>query len=97
MGPVKQYTGEPVDAPLEVRVYPGADGSFLLYEDDGRSFAYRTGEWMGMELAWHDTRRTLTAKLARGSKLLSARDLEVRVGDRTGRARFAGRTLEVKL
>ena len=37
MGPVKQYTDEPVDAPLDVTVYPGADGAFTLYEDDGKT------------------------------------------------------------
>src|SRR5262249_11958401 len=35
MGPVRQYTGEEVDGPLSLRVYPGADGRFQLYEDDG--------------------------------------------------------------
>ena len=56
-GPVKQYVDEPVDAPLSVVVYPGADGIFLLYEDDGRSFAYRKGAWMGLEMAWRDRDR----------------------------------------
>ena len=28
MGPVKQYTDEPVDGPLTLQVYPGADGAF---------------------------------------------------------------------
>jgi alpha-glucosidase (family GH31 glycosyl hydrolase) len=97
MGPVKQYTGEQVEGPIEVRVYPGANGSFLLYEDDGRSFDYRKGEWMGIELAWNDTRRTLSAKLAKGSKMLGKRELEVKVGDRSKRAVFEGRAIEVKL
>src|SRR5215469_4196273 len=30
-----------VDEPLALTVYPGADGSFNLYEDDGASFNYR--------------------------------------------------------
>ena len=51
MGPVKQYTSEKVDGPLTVTVYPGANGSFLLYEDDGSSFNYRKGEWMGLQMA----------------------------------------------
>lgn len=38
MGPIKQYVDEPVDAPLSVTIYPGADGAFELYEDDGRTF-----------------------------------------------------------
>ena len=39
---------EQVDGPLTVTVYPGADGSFELFEDDGRSFEYRRGDWMGI-------------------------------------------------
>ena len=54
MGPVEQYTGETVDGPLTLRVYPGADGRFLLYEDDGISFGYRKGDWMGIDMAWDD-------------------------------------------
>jgi len=47
---LKQYTDEKIDDPLELHVYPGADGSYLLYEDDGKSFNYRRGEWMGIEM-----------------------------------------------
>ena len=35
MGPVKQYTDEPVEGPTTLCVYSGADGHFMLYEDDG--------------------------------------------------------------
>src|SRR5260370_26347432 len=34
LGPVKQYTGEPVGEPLTSSIYPGADGGFLLYDED---------------------------------------------------------------
>jgi dienelactone hydrolase len=37
LGPVKQYTEEVVDAPLTFVIYPGADGSFTWYEDDGKT------------------------------------------------------------
>jgi alpha-glucosidase len=44
MGPVLQYTGQwPPDA-LHLHIYPG-DGESLLYEDDGHSMAYRSGEF----------------------------------------------------
>ena len=46
MGPVKQYADEPSDEPTTLVVYPGADGTSMLYEDDGISFAHRRGEWM---------------------------------------------------
>jgi alpha-glucosidase (family GH31 glycosyl hydrolase) len=70
LAPVRQYTNEKVDGPLEIRIYPGADGSFLLYEDDGRSFNYRKGEWMGIRLEWNDAHRILKLKLASGSLML---------------------------
>jgi hypothetical protein len=59
-----------VDQPLSISIYPGADGSFLLYEDDGRSFNHRKGEWMGARLIWNDASRTLTLTLAPGSRML---------------------------
>jgi alpha-glucosidase/alpha-D-xyloside xylohydrolase len=70
LGPVKQHTDERVDQSLSISIYPGADGSFLLYEDDGRSFNYRKGEWMGTRLIWNDASRTLTMTLAPGSRML---------------------------
>jgi alpha-glucosidase (family GH31 glycosyl hydrolase) len=67
--PVRQYVNEPVEGPLTLTVYPGSDGSFLLYEDDGITFDYRKGDWMALALAWSDTERTLTVELARGSRI----------------------------
>jgi alpha-glucosidase (family GH31 glycosyl hydrolase) len=98
MGPLKQYTAEQVDGPLEIAVYPGADGSFLLYEDDGSSFNYRKGEWMGIQMSWSDARKALSLRLASGSKMLSPgeRELRVRVGDATKPAVFDGHNLEVR-
>jgi alpha-glucosidase/alpha-D-xyloside xylohydrolase len=95
-GPVKQYTAEKVDGPLTVAVYPGADGSFLHYEDEGNGFAYRKGEWMGLDLAWADARKTLSVRLARGSKVMGRRELEVKMGDATKRVAFEGRPVQVR-
>jgi alpha-D-xyloside xylohydrolase len=60
MGPLVQYVNEKPDAPLEVRVYPGADGSFTLYEDEGDSYRYEKGAYSTISLAWNDTAKTLT-------------------------------------
>lgn len=70
LGPVRQHTGENSDQPLSIAIYPGADGSFLLYEDDGLSFNYRKGEWMGTRLTWNDASRMLTLTLAPESRML---------------------------
>jgi hypothetical protein len=100
LGPVKQYTGEKVDGPLTLHIYPGANGAFTLYEDDGQTFNYRQGEWMGIQMAWNDSRRRLTLRLAPGSQMLPPlqRKIEVRlVPDKTTRTViFEGRAVEVQ-
>jgi alpha-glucosidase (family GH31 glycosyl hydrolase) len=97
-GPLKQYTGEKVEGPLEISVYPGADGRFLLYEDDGSSFRYQQGEWMGIQMAWNDKRKSLTLRLAPGSRMMSAtkREIRVKIGGATRQAVFDGQNLEIR-
>jgi alpha-glucosidase/alpha-D-xyloside xylohydrolase len=97
MGPVKQYTGEKVDEPLTMQVYPGANGGFLLYEDAGNGFEYRKGEWTGIQMAWNDARRTLSMRLAPGSRVGQAsRPVQIKLGDKTREVTFTGKSLEVK-
>ncbi len=94
MGPVKQYATEHVDAPLEVRVYPGADGKFTLYEDDGVSMEHERGASSVIEFAWNDAERSLTVRLGEGSHIgpyTSRRMLLRVVGSDSRRAvEFAG-------
>jgi len=98
LGPVKQYTAEQVDQPLSISIYPGADASFLLYEDDGRSFDYRKGEWMGLHLNWNDTQRTLRLNLAPGSRLLPPlrRNIEVLALEAKKKIAFDGNQIDVR-
>jgi alpha-glucosidase/alpha-D-xyloside xylohydrolase len=97
LGPVKQFTEEKVDQPLSVSIYPGADGSFLLYEDDGKSFNYRKGEWMGTQMDWNDARRVLTLHLAEGSRMLpqARRRIDVRLRETVRATEFDGHKVEV--
>ncbi len=99
LGPVKQYADEKVDEPMSVTIYPGTDGSFPLYEDDGISFDYRKGQWMGMQMEWNEARHTLKLTLAPGSRMLPPlrRKLEVKLGDRVRNVEFDGNPLEVSL
>ena len=101
MGPVKQFTSQQVDGPLTVTIYPGADGAFDLFEDDGRSFAYRQGDWMGLSMRWEDRSRRLTLALAANSRMRppATRAIEVRVAGRSGvrRTSFSGRTVSLTL
>jgi alpha-glucosidase/alpha-D-xyloside xylohydrolase len=101
MGPVKQYTDEAVGGPLEVVVYPGDDGAFELFEDDGKSFAYRSGSWMGLSFRWSDSAGRLTLQLAPGSMMRApmVREIAVRVAgsSRAATVKFSGRPVSVDL
>jgi alpha-glucosidase/alpha-D-xyloside xylohydrolase len=100
-GPLKQFTGEQVDGPLTFTVYPGADGRFSLYDDDGESFDFRSGAFMKIELQWNDRSRRLTLKLVDGSRMLTPGKfpLEIRVagGAQTRRISFDGKPATVTL
>lgn len=52
-GPTRQSTAEKPLDPLTVHVYPGADGAFTLYEDDGHSFGYQQGAFRLTHFNWH--------------------------------------------
>ena len=67
MGPVKQYSWEESDEPLEVRIYKGADGSFVLYEDEGDNYNYENGAYSTIEFIWNDKANTLLIGKRQGS------------------------------
>jgi hypothetical protein len=98
LGPVKQHTDEKTDRPLSISIYPGADASTLVYEDDGRSFNYRNGEWMGIRLRWNDVQRVLMLSLAPGSRMLPPlrRNIEVNLLQSEKRIVFDGGPIEVR-
>lgn len=60
LGPEMQYVGEQSWDNLELRLYPGADGSFTLYEDEGDNYNYEQGAYATIAFSWNDHARTLT-------------------------------------
>ena len=60
IGPVEQYAGEKPPSDLEIRVYPGADGDFSLYEDEGTNYNYEKGLRSTIHFHWNDQRRELS-------------------------------------
>jgi len=67
MGPEQQYVGEKPDAPLELRVYRGADGSFTWYQDEGDNYNYEKGAHAETLITWKQVTKTLTFGARRGS------------------------------
>jgi alpha-glucosidase (family GH31 glycosyl hydrolase) len=66
LGPVKQYVSESSSEATELRIHPGADGHFQLYEDDGESFDYRRGRYRLTDIRWDNDKRKLTVAPATG-------------------------------
>ena len=87
MGPVIEHVGQQPGAPYEIRVYPGADAQFTLYEDDGETYRYERGERATVTLRWDDARRTLHvgAREGRYPGLVAQRRFDVKLIDAGGR------------
>ncbi|WP_230983960.1 glycoside hydrolase family 31 protein [Caulobacter rhizosphaerae] len=66
MGPVMQSTAQTTGAAIDLFVFPGADGAFQLYEDDGLSNAYERGAFSTIAMRWNDAKRELVIEAAQG-------------------------------
>jgi alpha-D-xyloside xylohydrolase len=66
IGPKVQYSSEKNWDNLEIRVYPGADGDFTLYEDENDNYNYEKGQYSEIAFHWDDKKRTLTVSDRKG-------------------------------
>ena len=53
--------------PIELRVYPGADGEFKLYEDDGITYGYEKSLFSTIDFKWDEKAQTLKIGARQGS------------------------------
>ncbi len=83
VGPVKQHTGEATSDPVALQVYPGADGTFTWFDDDGSSFEYEHGNYMRVECEWNDRRRGLTLTRDHNGKMGVGRQIRVALAGTT--------------
>ena len=58
-GPAVQYATEKPADPIELRVYRGADGKFMLYDDEGDNYNYEKGKYATIPITWNEATRTL--------------------------------------
>jgi alpha-D-xyloside xylohydrolase len=59
-GPSVQYAEEKKWDNLEIRIYPGANGKFVLYEDEHDNYNYEKGVYSTITFNWDDAKKTLT-------------------------------------
>lgn len=108
-GPEVQYTTEKPWDNLEIRVYPGDDGTFIFYEDDGKTYDYEKGAFAEIPFTWNDAEKTLTIGERNGSypAMLTKRNFNIRLmsPDASGNSdrpaaktvAYDGRAITVKL
>jgi alpha-D-xyloside xylohydrolase len=67
MGPSMEWSTEKPADPIELRIYPGADGDFTLYEDENDNYNYKKGAHATIQLHWADAAKTLTIGTREGT------------------------------
>ena len=100
LGPEMEYVGQKPWDNLEIRLYPGADGTFTLYEDEGDNYNYERGVYATISFHWDNARRTLTVGARQGAYpgMLTARKFTLVLPDGTAKTvDYDGRELKVAL
>ncbi len=100
-GPAVQYSDEKPWDDLELRVYPGQDGDFTLYEDEGDKYNYEKGQYTLIPMHWNEATRTLTIGARKGSYkgMLLQRTFRVSLigTDGTRSVSYDGNAVDIKL
>jgi alpha-D-xyloside xylohydrolase len=87
LGPEMEWSTEKPEDPIELRVYPGADGDFTLYEDENDGYNYEKGVYATIPMHWDDAKHALTIGDRKGEfpGMLQSRTFKVVVvGERHG-------------
>jgi alpha-D-xyloside xylohydrolase len=78
-----QYSSEKSWKVLELKVYPGANGQFTLYEDEFDNYNYETGQYSEITFTYDETARTLTIGNRKGNfqGMLKNRNFQIVVAE----------------
>ena len=60
MGPEEEWATEKPADPIELRIYPGANGDFTLYEDENDNYDYEKGVYATIPFHWDAAKQVLT-------------------------------------
>ena len=109
-GPDVQYSNEKKWDNLEIRVYPGDNGTFTLYEDEGDNYNYEKGSYSLIPFEYDDATRTLTIGARKGSfkGMMTQRNFRIVLVDQNAKpgneamsgmktVKYNGAEIEVKL
>lgn len=100
LGPDVQYTNEKPWDNLDIIVYPGANGEFTLYEDEGDNYNYEKGLYSTITFKWNDKAGALTIDKRQGSfpGMLTQRTFNIKIAGTSGKTiSYNGKRTTVKL
>ena len=105
LDPVRQFTAQQIVEPTTLRIHPGANGTFTLYDDDGQSLGYRDGsdaKIVWIRIHWDDAAHRLTIEPHERMTQWpgGAREFVAEIAGEGGvskRISFKGERVEVKL
>ncbi len=88
----KQHVADKADSPIELRIYRGDNGSFVLYEDAGDGFGYNDGQFSEIPFSWDDASQTLTIGSRKGTfpEMQSSRQFILTDGEKTATISYSG-------
>lgn len=66
MGPDEEYATEKSATQTELRIYPGANGKFTVYEDENDNYNYEKGQFATFTISWNDKTRQLSISDTKG-------------------------------
>lgn len=66
-GPKLQYATQATDEPIRIKVYPGKDASYVLYQDDNESYDYENGEFSELIITYSESSKEVTIGNGEGS------------------------------
>jgi len=67
IGPDEEWSDQKPADPIELRIYPGADADFILYEDENDTYNYERGVYSTIPIHWDDAKQALTIGERKGS------------------------------
>jgi len=95
-----QYTSEKPWDYLTLKVYPGKNAEFDLYEDEGDNYNYLDGKYSSIKISWNDRKRVLTIDNRKGSYegMPARRIFNVVMPDgKTKEIKYYGKRVSVKM
>jgi len=66
-GPMMEYIEEKPASPLSIEIYPCGSSSFTLYEDDGKTYAYESGEFSETEISCVEEKDDIRIEIGKAS------------------------------